>query len=98
MKNDILRKKRNLKRVARGASVYIHEDLTPIRQKMLRVIKKDMETKKINGDVWSRDGVICVKIVGEEKSAKYINMDGPGELYKLGWSFEDIKKSGLLLE
>ena len=98
VKNEILRKKRNLRSVARGANVYIHEDLTSIRQKMLRVIKKDMETKKINGDVWSRDGVICVKIVGEEKRTKFINMDGPGELYKLGWSFEDVKKSGLLLE
>jgi len=55
LKTEIMRKKKKLREKEERKHVYINEDLTPMRSKLISKLKKDPTVKR----VWSIDGKIC---------------------------------------
>ena len=88
-KTEVMKKKKNLKGMPAYSDVFIADDLTPLRSKMLCELKKDDQVKR----AWSIDGRIsCIVLENGNDVRKYV--DSPDDLFKVGWSEEKMKESG----
>ena len=89
-KSEVMRAKSKLKDTE-GPRVYIYEDLTPMRGKMLREIKKDTRVKT----AFTREGRIhCVMRDGED----VITINNPDDLFKLNWDEDRIRATNLFYD
>ena len=84
----IMKNKKRLRSTEIHNSVYIDEDLTPIRRKILRELKKD------GRKAWSVEGRIYC-IVRESGHDVKKAIDSPEDLIKVGWNEEKVIQLGL---
>ncbi len=90
-KNQLMREKKKLK--GRNKPIFIFEYLTPLRGKLLRVVRSDPNVKS----AFTLDGkIICYFKDGNQE--KKIVLTNPDDLVQLGWSEEQIAKAGLHLD
>ena len=85
-KVEMLRAKKKLKNVDGRSQVFVEEDLTPLRSRMMRAVRQDPATKS----AWSIDGkIFCIfrKNGKEEK----ISVESADDQKKLGFSSGKIK-------
>ena len=87
-RTEFMKKKRRLRETKRD--VFIAEDLTSLRAKMLRKVKEDRDSIE---KVWTIDGRIFCLLNGGTK----VIIDTPDDLLKIGWSEERLRSSGLFL-
>ena len=87
----LLRAKKDMSKTARWKKVYLEEDLTPLRARLARKLRKDRM------HVWTRDGKIFTK--PKEGGMETIRaLDTPDDFLKVGWSEDRVRESGLYLE
>ena len=85
-KIEVMKRKKMLKELKQ--SVFIVEDLTALRSKMMRLIRADTSNVQ---RVWSIDGkIICLLKDGTKQA-----VDTPDDLTKIGWTEDRMKSSGL---
>ena len=90
-KVDLMKKKKNLKNVASRKNVFLNDQLTPLRAKILREIKKETNVKS----AWTIDGKIFC-LVTENGRDRKITIDSGDELItKLGWSEDKVVEAGI---
>ena len=66
--------------------VFLNDDLTPSRTKLVRTLRNDSTI----GKVWTIDGrVICMITVNSNEIKKVV--ESPDDLFHLGWSEEKVK-------
>ena len=70
--------------------MFVNDDLTPLRSKMLRALKQDEEVKR----VWTiNESLHCIVMEGNVEVKK--RLDSTDDLFKLGWSEQKMENSGL---
>ena len=79
VKVQLMRSKKKLKSCDAYTKVFVDEDLTPLRSKMLRELKKDSSVKS----AWTIDGRIFCKQIVSGKEETRVN-DSPDDLWKVG--------------
>ena len=89
-KIDMMRKKKTLRTIDRYRNTFVNDDLTPLRSKMLRALKQEEEVKR----VWTIDGSFHCIVMKANVEVK-MKLDSPDDLFKLGWSEQNMKNSGL---
>ena len=89
-KAQVMKHKRNLKKKPEFRDVFINDDLTKLRGKIMYQLKSDENIIK----QWSVDGkIFCVMKEGNREIKKTI--DSPEDLSKLGWTDEKVKELGV---
>ena len=87
-----MRKKANL-RNADGPNVYITDDLTKMRGKILYELKQDVEIKR----AYSLDfKITCAKKMPDGQE-KLFRINSPDDLFTIGWSEEKVRDPGLYI-
>lgn len=86
VRNEIMRKKKNLRNQPDCGSIFFDEHLTSLRHKILMAVKHDDEVEK----AWTIDGkIICLMTGGTNRK---LTISSPDDLqHKLGWSEEKVK-------
>ena len=88
-KVEVMRAKKLLKE-KKDVEIYITEDLTKFRVKLVRELRLDDAIKK----VWTVDGkVTCLMTDGTRKV-----IDTPDDLFNIGWSEKKMRESGLFIQ
>ena len=96
-RQSLIQARRNLKSVKKDNGqrkyehVFIGDDLTKLRQTLLKKLKNDDTIE----EAWSYDGKVFCKKKGNDKT-KYA-ISSPESLFRLGWSEEKIRDTGLYL-
>ncbi|KAI0224315.1 hypothetical protein LSAT2_024670 [Lamellibrachia satsuma] len=78
---------------ASGPKIIIYDDLTSLRSKLLREVKKDSRVKR----VFTRDGRIHY-VVYENGREKKLTLDNSDDLFKLDWSEAMIRQTHLFMD
>ena len=84
-----LSSKRNLKGLDAYKSVFVNDDLTTMRSKLLYELKRDGSVTR----VWTMNGkIMCI----QEENGKEVKktIDSPDDLFKVGWSEEKVAGLG----
>ena len=85
-KSDIMKAKKTLKSKEQYKNVYINDDLTSLRNKIVKGMRDDDNIKK----VWTIDGrIFCV--MNKEGVDTKISLDSISDTDKLGWSNDKLK-------
>lgn len=93
-RNELMRKKKNLKDKAEYAKTYVNEDLTPLRSKLLNLIKKAGRHS-----VWTVEGrLLCVSkrppgVRNNDERPTVI--ESPDDLFRIGFDSVDMAELGL---
>ena len=98
-KQETMKKKKVLKEAEGYDKIYIHEDLTPLRSKLLKYIKNYKEQFNLKY-VWTSEGrILCQPKYPDglpvDKRPRVITVENPDELFKLGAYSIDYKALGL---
>ena len=89
-KVNLMRSKRALRENASRRGVYVNDDLTQLRGRLVREMKRDIGVNK----VWTIDGrIFCTQYEDGREVKRFI--DSPDDLFKLGWSEEKVVGLGL---
>ena len=91
-KTALMMNKKTLRTIDRYRHIYINDDLTPLRSRMLRTLQNDDEVKR----VWTIDGNFNCVVVENNAEVKK-RLETPDDLFKLGWSQEKMMDSGLFV-
>ncbi len=91
-KTALMMNKKTLRTIDRYRHIYINDDLTPLRSRMLRTLQNDDEVKR----VWTIDGNFNCVVVENNAEVKK-RLETPDDLFKLGWSQEKMVDSGLFM-
>ena len=92
MKTALMMNKKTLRTIDRYRHIYINDNLTPLRSRMLRTLQNDDEVKR----VWTIDvNFNCVVVENNAEVKK--RLETPDDLFKLGWSQEKMVDSGLFI-
>ena len=91
-KTNLMKNKQKLKNVAARKGVYISDDLTPLRAKLVREMKNDAGIKS----VWTTGGRI--NGVLNDRTETKVTIDSPEHLLRVGWSEEKIKDLGIYFD
>ena len=91
-KTTLMMNKKTLRTIDRYRHIYINDDLTPLRSRMLRTLQNDDEVKR----VWTIDGNFNCVVVENNAEVKK-RLETPDDLFKLGWSQEKMMDSGLFV-
>ena len=91
-KTALMMNKKTLRTIDRYRHIYINDDLTPLRSRMLRTLQNDDEVKR----VWTIDGNFNCVVVENNADVKK-RLETPDDLFKLGWSQEKMMDSGLFV-
>ena len=81
-------KKKQLKEVEGYDKVYVHEDLTPMRSKMLKFIKDNSDSLGL-GSTWTSEGKIFAQpkyprgLAREQRPRAHV-IESPDDFYKIG--------------
>ncbi|KAJ8030104.1 hypothetical protein HOLleu_26393 [Holothuria leucospilota] len=92
VKSQILKNKKVLRTKPERANVYLDEDLTPLRARICKELRKEPGRR-----VWTMDGRIFTSITKEGKEVKHV-LDKANDFLLLGWSEQKIQEVGLLLD
>ena len=93
-KSAIMREKKKLKEAQ--VKIFINDDITPLRGKMLRAVKKDPNVERA---VTTSEGRITCFMKGQTGTrARKVTIENPDDLFKLGWTEEQLKESKLFLD
>ena len=76
---SVMQNKKKLKSDDAYKKVFVDEDLTPLRTRMVRKLKKDSSTK----NVWIDSRIFYKQIVKEKKKTR--GTHSPDNLFKVGW-------------
>ena len=90
-KTALMKSKRQMKEVPKWNKVYLEEDLTPLRARLVRELRSD------GRQVWTREGRIFTK-PREGGKETIQTLDTPDDFLKVGWSEERVRETGLYLE
>ena len=85
-KQLLMRSKKELRKKENRKNVYVEEDLTPLRSRMVRALRGETGIKT----VWSIDGRIFAIRMKDGKEEKVV-IDSAQDLRKVGWTAEGIK-------
>ena len=86
-KTALMTNKKMLRTIERYRHIYVNDDITPLRSRMLRTLKNDDEVKR----VWTIDGNFhCIVVENNAKVKK--RLETPDDLFKLGWSQDAITR------
>ena len=89
---DIMRNKKRLRDFEIYENVFINDDLTILRNKLVMELKRDDNIKQ----VWTIEGrIFCIQM-DQGREVKRV-VDSPEDLFKVGWS-EGIKGIVEILE
>ena len=92
IKTDFMRKKSNLRSVS-GPRVFVTDDLTKMRAKLLYELKQDDEIDR----AYSLDcKLFCVKKMPNNEEKRF-KIDSPDDLFTIGWTEEKVKGLGFYL-
>ena len=97
-RKEIMQKKKVLKDKREYAGVYVFDDLTTLRAKMLNYLKKKAPVVQ---NAWIIDGRIhCTKkrppgLSERESPRRIFTIDTPGDLFKLAVDAVDFEELGL---
>ena len=109
VKSQFMKNKKKLKELGKGSSddgavpkpkIFINDDLTLLRGKLLREVKKDPNVER----AYTLDGrVHCImkqkpSNAGQGGREKRITLDNPDDLFKLGWTEEQMRDTKLFLD
>ena len=84
-KTAIMRNKRNLKGLDGYKSVFVNDDLTNMRSKLVYELKRDDSVTR----VWTMNGkIMCIQEEDGKEVKKMI--DSPDDLFKVGWTEEKV--------
>ena len=86
-KTDLLKKRKELKDMDEYRGVYLYEDLTPLRARLLRMVKANNAVKGAS----TRDGIIHCYM----RDGSHIRVETPDDLFKIGCDDVDLKEPGL---
>ena len=93
-RTGILRSKKKLKGHAAYNGVFVSEQLSPVRAKLLHAVKNDADTAR----TWTIDGKIFCTKRADPDGKRYV-LTSPDDLFKqLGWGQDKLKKSGLFFD
>ena len=89
-KTAIMRRKKNMRGQSGYISVFVNDDLTTLRSKLVYELKRDKTIKR----VWTIDGrIMCIQ---EENGTDMKNViDSPDDLFKVGWTEEKVAGLGV---
>ena len=87
-KRDVMKQKKTLKDKEGYDNIYIHEDLTPLRSKMVKYIKDHKEDLGLNS-VWTVEGKIYTQAkfprgLPFKDRPRPIVLEDPGDIFKIG--------------
>ena len=89
-KSKMMRAKKELRGVSGYRQVFLNDDLTTLRSRLVYELKRDESIKS----VWTIDGrIMCVREEGG-KDVKSV-IDSPDDLFKVGWSEEKVAGLGV---
>ena len=89
-KTDVMRNKKRLRDSQNYENVYINDDLTTLRNKLVMEMKKDDNIKQ----VWTIEGrIFCIQM-DQGREVKRV-VDSPEDLFKVGWSEERVAEMGV---
>ena len=91
-KVEVMKAKKRLRELNDRKDIFIVEDLTQLRVKLVRELRKEPRVEK----VWTIDGKVFCLVKDGAKRVKQM-IDSPDDLHKIGWSEERMKESGLFL-
>lgn len=83
-KSNIMKAKKNLKDKSQYKNVYINDDLSILRGKVVKMMKDDKSIQK----VWTIDGKILCILEKEDGSLVKVTLDSIDDIPKLGWDAE----------
>ena len=89
----MLANKHKLKTMSREGKIFIYEDLTQLRSRLLNVVKKQScvhHAFTTNGRI-----VACIKDPAKYKDLEKVYLDSPDDLFKLGMSEIPAEDLGL---
>ena len=93
MKSQVTRNKRKLREKEGRRWVFIEDDLTPLRAKLVRELKADEHIK----NVWTIDGrVFCTRTENGREVKKTI--ESPEDLLSVGWTEAKVKELGFFMD
>ena len=85
-----MRCKKNLRGLSGYRSVFVKDDLTTLRSKLVYELKRDKTIKR----VWTIDGrIMCIQEEIGRDMKKVI--DSPDDLFKVGWTTEKVAGLGV---
>ena len=89
-KTAIMRCKKNTRGLSGYRSVFVNDDLTTLRSKLVYELKRDTTIKR----VWTIDGrIVCIQEENGRDIKKVI--DSPDDLFKVGWTEEKVAGLGV---
>ena len=89
-KTDVMRNKKRLRDCQNYDNVYINDDLTTLRNKLVMELKKDDNIKQ----VWTIEGrIFCIQM-DQGREVKRV-LDSPEDLFKVGWSEQRVAEMGV---
>ena len=89
-KTKMMRAKKELRGVSGYRQVFLNDDLTTLRSRLVYELKRDESIKS----VWTFDGrIMCVREEGGKDVKSVIN--SPDDLFKVGWSEEKVAGLGV---
>ena len=93
VKTQLMRNKKKLREHESRKNVYVNEDLTPFRSKLVRELRKDETIKS----VWTIDGkIFCTQ---DERGKEYKRViTSPDDLFKVGWPEEKVYALGFFYD
>ena len=92
-KSDMMRCKKKMRQMTEFQGVYINDDLTALRSRLVYELKCDAAVKK----VWSIDvRIFCVQDENGQEVRKVV--ESPEDLFGVGWSEERVAALGLYQE
>ena len=86
LKRKVMQSKKNFRGNERTKNIFVNDDLTPLRAKMLNFIK---QSKRFRA-VYTRDGRIFIR---DGERVKIVN--NPDDLFLLGFNGDDIEAAGI---
>ena len=89
-KTEVMKAKKNLKSKQEYKGVYIDDDLTQMRGKIMKALREDSNIKRC----WSIDGKIFCRVLEKGNEITKV-VDSPEHLFKLGWPESKVKELGL---
>ncbi len=90
-KHSMMRNKKQLKEKDGYKGVYVNDDLTPMRAKMLRYIKEQHITRAL----YTSEGRICCYLRDNHPGPRPIVVESPDDLFRLGLDDVDLATLGL---
>ena len=93
VKASLMRNKKELKKKEAFKAVFLADDLTRLRSRLIQAMKKDENITR----VWTVEGKVFYVIKRGGREGKR-SLDSIDDLVHLGWSEETIREAGLFLE